>query len=122
MRTRILDTNLGFQPELAAVIKLDYDDKVPSSDANAGKRAEIFQQILTRIDALPGVETAGISDYLPLGLTATGIPRYPIQIRLLISYRHFPSKAAQQWKAGIHILPVPRAPDSVAPLHNCRIA
>ena len=31
------------------------------------KRSVIFQQILERVHALPGVEAAGIADFLPLG-------------------------------------------------------
>ncbi len=63
----VLDVNLGFEPEHAASIKIDYDDTAPSSGARAAKRATIFQQILTRIAALPGVKAAGVADYLPLG-------------------------------------------------------
>jgi hypothetical protein len=31
------------------------------------KRGEIFQQILSSVSALPGVEAARMADYLPLG-------------------------------------------------------
>jgi len=54
-----------FQPDRAASIKVDYDESGNSIDA--GKRAAAFQQILARVTALPGVEAAGIADYLPLG-------------------------------------------------------
>jgi len=64
---RVLDVDLGFQPERAASIKVDYDDNAPSEKARQAKRGEIFQQIIARVSALPGVEAAGISDYLPLG-------------------------------------------------------
>jgi predicted permease len=64
---KVLDVDLGFQPDRAASIKLDYDDSAPSADASQSKRGEIFQQITARVSALPGVEAAGISDYLPLG-------------------------------------------------------
>ncbi|MGA3041669.1 MAG: ABC transporter permease [Bryobacteraceae bacterium] len=64
---KVLDVDLGFQPDRAASIKVDYDDSAPSGDASAAKRAAIFGQILARVAALPGVEAAGISDYLPLG-------------------------------------------------------
>ena len=37
------------------------------AEASHAKRGEIFQQIIARVSALPGVEAAGISDYLPLG-------------------------------------------------------
>src|SRR5262249_24415622 len=65
----VLDVDLGFQPERAAAIKVDYNDNVPN-DKNGGlttaKRTAIFQQILARVSAIPGIEGAGISDYLPL--------------------------------------------------------
>lgn len=64
---KVLDVDLGFQPDRAASIKVDYDDTVPSPDASVAKRSAIFQQILARVSALPGVEAAGMADYLPLG-------------------------------------------------------
>jgi predicted permease len=64
---KVLDVDLGFQPERAASIKVEFDDKAPSEKASQAKRGEIFQQIIARMSALPGVEAAGISDYLPLG-------------------------------------------------------
>jgi len=64
---KVLDVDLGFQPERAASIKVDYDDTAPNYEASEAKRGEIFQQIIARVSALPGVEAAGISDYLPLG-------------------------------------------------------
>ncbi len=67
---RVLDVDLGFQPDRAAAIKLTYDDSVPgdkTGDLSAAKRGAIFQQILARVGSLPGVEAAGLVDYLPLG-------------------------------------------------------
>jgi predicted permease len=64
---KVLDIDLGFQPEHAASIKVDYDDNAPTEEASIAKRRVIFQQILERIRALPGVEAAGMSDFLPLG-------------------------------------------------------
>jgi predicted permease len=45
---KVLDVDLGFQPEHAASIKVDYDDSAPTYEASQAKRGEIFQQILTR--------------------------------------------------------------------------
>ncbi|MGB0124296.1 MAG: FtsX-like permease family protein, partial [Silvibacterium sp.] len=59
--------DLGFQPSHAASIKVEYDDSAPTGDASAAKRGEIFQQVIARVSALPGVQAAGIVDYLPLG-------------------------------------------------------
>jgi len=64
---KVLDVDLGFQPQRAAAIKVDYDDNAPTGIASAQKRTVIFQQILARVSAVPGVQAAGISDYLPLG-------------------------------------------------------
>jgi predicted permease len=64
---RVLDVDLGFQPERAAAVKVEYDDSAATPAARVQKRTEIFQQILARVSAIPGVEAAGISDFLPLG-------------------------------------------------------
>ena len=64
---KVLDVDLGFQPDHAASIRVEYDDTAPTDDARAVKRGVIFREILTRVGALPGVKAAGIADYLPLG-------------------------------------------------------
>ena len=70
---RILDVDLGFQPSGAAAISVDYDD-----GNDAAKRGAIWQDIIRRVDAIPGVEAAGISDYIPMstnrawGISAKG--------------------------------------------------
>jgi predicted permease len=67
---KVLDVELGFQPDRAAAIKVDYDANVPNDKTgalSAQKRRNIFQQILARVEAIPGVEAAGMADYLPLG-------------------------------------------------------
>ena len=58
---RVLDIDLGFQPDRAAAIKVDYDD-----GNNDARRGVILEQMLTRVKAIPGIEEAGISDMLPL--------------------------------------------------------
>jgi len=74
----VLDVDLGFQPEHAAAVKVDYDDNVPGDkDGSLGaqKRAVIFQEVIGRVSAIPGVEAAGVTDYLPLGQNrAWGMP------------------------------------------------
>jgi predicted permease len=70
---RVLDVDLGFEPSHAASMMVDYDDggKLPV-------RGAILQEMLRRVSALPGVESAGIADMLPLdrnrswGLVAVG--------------------------------------------------
>jgi putative ABC transport system permease protein len=72
---KVLDVDLGFQPVHAASIKVEYDDSGTSFDASAAKRATEFQQVLARVTALPGVEAAGMTDFLPLGPNrAWGVP------------------------------------------------
>jgi predicted permease len=58
---RILDVDLGFKPSQAASISLDYND-----GNDVGKRSVIWQEALRRVEAIPGVETAGITDNLPM--------------------------------------------------------
>ena len=74
----VLKVDLGFQPDQAAAVKVTYDDNVPgdkTGELGAQKRGVIFQQILARIGALPGVEAAGFTDYLPLGQNRSwGLP------------------------------------------------
>ena len=75
---QVLDVDLGFQPQHAAAVNVDYDDNVPNDktgELGAARRGVIFQQVISRISAIPGVEAAGISDYLPLGQNRSwGLP------------------------------------------------
>jgi predicted permease len=70
---RVLDVDLGFEPNRAAVIKVDYDN----SD-NPARRSAILKEMLEQVSAVPGVEAAGVTDMLPLdrnrswGLVAKG--------------------------------------------------
>ncbi|MGD0910408.1 MAG: ABC transporter permease [Terracidiphilus sp.] len=63
----VLDVDLGFEPARAAAINAIYDDSAPTEDAGAAKLTAIFQQMIARVEAIPGVQAAGITDYLPLG-------------------------------------------------------
>ncbi len=58
---QVLNVDLGFQPSHAAAISIDYDD-----GGNATRRGAVLQNILQRVTAIPGIESAGISDMLPL--------------------------------------------------------
>jgi predicted permease len=67
---KVLDVDLGFEPQHAAAILVDYDDSVPGDkdgSLTAQRRIAIFQQVLARVQSIPGVDAAGISDYLPMG-------------------------------------------------------
>ncbi|MEO6964756.1 MAG: ABC transporter permease, partial [Acidobacteriaceae bacterium] len=69
----ILNVDLGFEPSHAAAISVDYN-----AGGDAAKRGAISQEIIRRVEAIPGIETAGISDNLPLsrnrswGISAKG--------------------------------------------------
>lgn len=65
--SKVLEVDLGFQPDHASSINVEYDDSAPTYEASVAKRAAIFQQVVARVSAIPGVQAAGISDYLPLG-------------------------------------------------------
>ena len=79
---RVLDVDLGFQPSRAAAVTVDYEDP-PDLNANTeaggkailARRASYFQALIQRVDALPGVQAAGITDFLPLaGNRSWGLP------------------------------------------------
>jgi len=59
---RVLDVNLGFQPERAAAVRVDPDPHMARQAIPA-----YFSDVLRRARAVPGVEAAGLSDALPLG-------------------------------------------------------
>jgi predicted permease len=73
---RVLDVDLGFEPTHAAAMLVDLP--LAKDDKELGKRAAVFEDIITRVGGLPGVQAAGISDMLPLdrnrswGLSAVG--------------------------------------------------
>ncbi|HWG21073.1 MAG TPA: ABC transporter permease [Terracidiphilus sp.] len=80
---RVLDVDLGFQPERAAAVSVDYTDNPGLGNGNTpdsfrailAARAAYFQPLIERVSALPGVEAAGITDYLPLaGNRSWGLP------------------------------------------------
>jgi predicted permease len=58
----VLDVDLGFQPSRAAVIKVEYDD-----GGKRERRGAILQEMTRAIEAIPGIEAAGVADMLPLG-------------------------------------------------------
>jgi predicted permease len=84
---RVLDVDLGFQPERAAAISVDYPD-----DVTLQQRSVIREEILRRVEAVPGVQSAGITDELPLegnrswGLWAKGTLLHPGEYPLGLAY------------------------------------
>jgi predicted permease len=79
---RVLDTDLGFEASHAATISVDYDD-----GGNAAKRAAIWREVTSRSLMIPGVESAGISDNLPMSRNRSwGIAAKGEQKRDALSY------------------------------------
>jgi predicted permease len=85
----VVDIDLGFQPDHAAAVNVDYDDNPADGNGNTpdsrkailARRAVFSQQVLQRISAIPGIHAAGISDFLPLGQNRSwGLP-FPKGIR-----------------------------------------
>jgi predicted permease len=80
---KVLDVDLGFQPARSAAVTVDYEDNPAdgngNSDASAkvilAHRAAYLQPLIQRVSALPGVQAAGTTDYLPLaGNRSWGLP------------------------------------------------
>jgi len=70
---RVLDVDLGFEPSRAAAISVQVNDH-----DDPATRAALWQNLIRRVSALPGIESAGITDNLPLsrnrswGISAKG--------------------------------------------------
>ena len=60
---RVLDVNLGFQPERAAHVRVDADHNFDSQESQNA----YFDDVLRRARSVPGVASAGLTDALPLG-------------------------------------------------------
>ena len=59
---RVLDVNMGFQPERAAALRID-----PSFRITTLAQQNVFiDDVLLRVRAIPGITAAGITDALPL--------------------------------------------------------
>jgi predicted permease len=80
---KVLDVDLGFQPERAAAVKVDYEDNPADGSGNTeasartilAHRAAFLQPLIQRVSALPGVQAAGTTDFLPLaGNRSWGLP------------------------------------------------
>ena len=63
---RLLNVEVGFQPNHLAVLSIGAPDSAYSQDAQA---IALEQQFVRRIGSLPGVQSVGIASYLPLSGT-----------------------------------------------------
>ena len=64
---RVLDVDMGFEASRAATIRVDPDSRYSTRE----QRTAYFDEVVRRVRAIPGVESAGITDALPLGRNRT---------------------------------------------------
>jgi predicted permease len=60
---RVLDVDLGFQPEQAATVRVDPATRYSTQ----AQQNAYFDEVLRRTRELPGIKWAGLTDALPLG-------------------------------------------------------
>jgi predicted permease len=60
---RVLDVNVGFRPEHAIAVRVDPGPEYKTPE----QRNAYYNEVLRRIKDVPGTETAGLTDALPLG-------------------------------------------------------
>src|SRR6185295_3416171 len=58
---RVLDVNLGFQPEHTAVLRVDPSSRI----SNLAQQNAFLDDMLQRARTVPGVRAAGVIDILP---------------------------------------------------------
>ena len=63
----VLDVKMGFEPARAATIRVDPDSRVTTP----AQRVAYFDEVLRRVKEAPGIESAAITDTLPLGRNRT---------------------------------------------------
>lgn len=61
---RVLNVSLGFRPERAATLRVDPDRQ----HLTKAQENSYFDEVLRRVRAVPGIEAAGLTDSLPLGV------------------------------------------------------
>jgi predicted permease len=72
---KVLDVDLGFEPQHAAAVMVDYKITGKTRVEYLQNQTQVFQQILNRVSSIPGIQAAGIVDYLPLGQNRSwGLP------------------------------------------------
>jgi predicted permease len=61
----LLDVDLGFQAEQAVAWRVDVGDRF--NDSGPGQRVAFYERLVAAFEAVPGVESVGLTDTLPLG-------------------------------------------------------
>jgi predicted permease len=72
---KVLNVDLGFQPQRSYAMRVDLPNFPTTGDPNSKPaqlaairlRSVFLQQVIARVSQIPGVESAGFADYLPLG-------------------------------------------------------
>ena len=70
---RVLDVDLGFQPEQTAVLRVDPSMRI----ANLAQQNAFLDDMLQRARSVPGVRAAGVSDVLPFA----GDPAWQVGVK-----------------------------------------
>ena len=78
---RVLSVDPGFAPEHVLTVNLSLPD---SRFPVARQKTEFFSDVLRRVESLPGVRSAGLSDSLPLS---------PYRVRLMLAIRRLTDRA-----------------------------
>ncbi len=91
---RVLDVDLGFRPERAAAWRIDSGAKYQT----AMQQVAFYDRLVRAVEAIPGVESAGITDALPLsrdrswGAAARGVTypkgQMPLSHPRLVDWRY----------------------------------
>jgi predicted permease len=89
----VLDVDLGFRPERTAVWRIDAGAKYPGKT-----RAAYYDRLVRAVEKVPGVDSAGVTDALPLsrdrswGAGAKGVTypknQYPLAHPRLVDWRY----------------------------------
>lgn len=96
---RLLEVDLGFQPEKAAVWRIETGGRY----ADDAARNAFFDRLVRTVEAVPGVASAGLTDAIPLsrdrswGMGAKGVTyppgQYPLGHPRLIDHRYLKTMA-----------------------------
>jgi predicted permease len=91
---RVIDIDLGFRSESAAAWRIDTSSKY----STAAQQAAYYDRLVRAVEAVPGVESGGITDCLPLsrdrswGVGARGVTyppgQYPIAHPRVVDWRY----------------------------------
>jgi len=94
---RVLDIDLGFQPEQTVIWRVETADRYKT----ATEQSAFFDRLVRAVTAVPGVESAGVSDALPLsrdrswGISAVGSTyereQFPIAHPRIVDWRYIPT-------------------------------